>query len=329
MATDTSPGVGQRLRGHARTVFFGREDTRLRATYRVLLAMPVFWVLAGGVLAGNIQAQVAAIPHGSEPFGGLWTSLLHGGFVLLLLVGWARYVDRRPLSNYGVSATPAWARDLLVGLAALFGAFGLWVAVTVGLGWATVEVAASSPDLALPLAIAVYVVALGIHSLLQQLVFFRIVVGNAAEGLHSRGVTARRAALAGVLAAVPIFVAMHQLTVNLRMLDLAVVAVIYGLLYVHTGEIAYGSGLHLGIFVAGGVLFVPATAAADTASLLAVEQSLPASFAVLGEYGFPKMVLAYMVLLAVMRWRHGEVPIEADVARWRGGDGAGQTSSTS
>lgn len=152
---------------------------------------------------------------------------------------------------------------------------------------------------------------------MQQLAFFRVIVGNAAEGLHSRGVTARRAAAAGVLASVPIFIATHQLTVDLAMLDLAVVGVIYGLLYVPTGELACGPGLHLGTFVAGGVLFVPASATAGTASPLAVRQSLPGSVAVPGEYGFPKMVLAYLLLLAFTTWLHGEVPVEADVARWR------------
>lgn len=316
MAAETSTGVGGTVRTYARALVVGREDFRIRATYRVLLAMPVFWVLAGGVFSGNIQARVAAVPAGGEPLGGLAASLLHGGFVLVLLVGWARYVDRRPLSNYGVSASPSWAVDLLVGLGALVAAYLLWFAVAVGLGWATVDVAASAPHLSLPVAIAVYVVALGIHSLIQQLVFFRVIVGNAAEGLYSRGLTARRAALVGILAAVPIFIAMHQLTIDLRTLDLAVVGVVFGLLYVHTGELAYGLGLHLGTFVAGGVLFAPAASTADSLSLLAVSQSLPASIAVLGEYGFPKLLLAYLLLLAVLTVRHGEVPVEADVARW-------------
>ena len=327
MATGSGGARGGALRGRLRRPVSGRDDPRIRATYRVLLAMPTFWVLADGVIAGNIQARVAAVPAGGEPLGGLSASLLHGGFVLLLLLGWARYVDRRALSDYGVSASPSWTVDLVVGLGALFAAFALWFVVVVGLGWATVGVAASAPRAALPVAIAVYVVALGIHSLIQQLVFFRVIVGNAAEGLHSRGVTARRAAVAGVLAAVPVFIAMHQLTVDLAMLDLAIVGVIYGLLYVHTGELAYGLGLHLGTFVAGGVLFVPASATAGTASLLAVRQSLPDSVAVLGEYGFPKVVLAYLLLLAFMTWRHGEVPVEADVARWR--PSPAQTSSTS
>lgn len=329
MGTESKSGAGAAIRSRIRPLVLGVEDTRLRATYRVLLAMPVFWVLAGGVLAGNIRAQVGAIPSGGAPLGGLAASLLHGGFVLLLLVGWARYVDRRPLSNYGVSASPSWAVDILVGLGALFASYVLWFGVAVGLGWATVDVAASAPRLALPAAIGVYVVALGIHALIQQLVFFRIALGNAAEGLHSQGLTARRAALAGILVAVPIFILMHQVTVDLRMLDLAIVGVIYGLLYVHTGDLAYGVGLHLGSFIAGGVLFVPASATPDTASLLAVTLSPPASLAVLGDYGFPKMLIAYAFLLAFLTWRHGEIPVEADVARWDSPKRSSQTSSTS
>jgi hypothetical protein len=58
-----------------------------------------------------------------------------------------------------------------------------------------------------------------------------------------------------------------------------------------------------------------------------VTSSLPASVAVLGEYGFPKVILAYAFVLAFLAWRHEVVPVEADVARWS--SRSSQTSSTS
>lgn len=91
---------------HLRSVVRGNHDPRLRATWRVLLAWPVLWLLTGGVLTGNLQAAVGAIPSGPGLAAGLSQSLLHAVFFAVVLVPWARYVDRQPLSAYGLSASP-------------------------------------------------------------------------------------------------------------------------------------------------------------------------------------------------------------------------------
>lgn len=298
-----------------RVLVWGRSDSRVRATYRVLLAMPVFWILAGGLIAGPLRASVGVIPSGNEPFAGLAGSVLHAGAVLVLLVGWARYLDREPLSSYGVTASRSWVSDLLVGLSAVAVAFGLWFAVASALGWASIGLALSSPGGSLVGGVVLFVVTLGLHVWVQQLVFFRIIITSAAEGLHSRGVTQRRAVLAAIVVAVPIFIAMHQLRLDLRMVDLAVVGLIYGLVYVHTGELAVGIGLHLGIFLGDQVVFVAASNASETLAVVSVTQSLPASLAVLGSYGFPKMIIAYGVVAGYLVWSHDGLPVTTEIAR--------------
>jgi hypothetical protein len=312
---------GGRLSGVAdwlRLLVRGREDSRVRATYRVLLAMPVFWILAGGVIAGNLRGTIDAIPSGDAPLAGLAGSVLHAGVVLVLLVGWAHYFDRRPLSSYGATASRAWLEKLVVGLAAVGVAFGLWFAVASALGWASVSVVLSAPRGSLLVGAALFTVTLALHVWVQQLVFFRIIIRNAAEGLSSRGVSPRRAVFAGILVAVPIFIAMHQLALTLRMVDLAVVGLIYGLAYVHTGDLAAGIGLHLGIFFADQVLFVAGSSAVETLAVFQVTQSLPAPLAVLGIYGFPKMIIAYCLVSMYLLWRHDGIPVETGIARWSG-----------
>lgn len=303
--------------GRLRALVRGRTDTRVRATYRVLLAVPVFWILAGGVIAGNLRALVPAIPTGEARLAGLAGSVLHAGAILVLLVGWARYLDRRPLSAYGVSASGPWLGRLLVGTGAVVAVAGLWNAAAAGLGWVSVEVAASAPQGSLPVALALYVAALGLHVWAQQLVFFRIVLGNAAEGLHSRGLAPRRAALAGIAVAVPLFLAIHQLGSGLRILDLTVVGLIYGLSYVHTGDLALGIGFHLGAFLLG-PLFVPAADTATALSVFGVTRTMPDAVATLNAYGFPKLLVAYGLVLGLIVYERGEIPVVADIARWDG-----------
>lgn len=55
--------------GRLEPIVRGRDDRRVRATYRVLLAMPVFWILSGGVIDGQTQSAIERIPSGGEPLG--------------------------------------------------------------------------------------------------------------------------------------------------------------------------------------------------------------------------------------------------------------------
>lgn len=119
-------------------VIFGEADPRVRATWRVLLAMPLLWILTGGILAGNLQSAIEVIPSGGARLSGLAQSILHGGFFLIALVVWARHLDRQPLSNYGVSVSLGWVRDVLVGFVAVVIGQGVWVGLSSLLGGKTV-----------------------------------------------------------------------------------------------------------------------------------------------------------------------------------------------
>lgn len=282
-----------------RHVVVGTDDPRIRATWRVLLAMPLLWTLTGGVLTGNLQSALEVLPSGQATGAGLAQSLLHAGFLLLALVPWARYVERRSLSTYGVSAAPGWVRDGLVGFLAVLVGFGVWSGLTSLLAATTLAVAPSAPGPSGLLAAGLLFVALVLHAAVQQIVFFRVILTNAADGLQTRGVAASDAALAAVPVAVVFFVLMHGDSTPLRMLDLAVAGGIFGLLFLHTGELALGIGAHFGALYGGTVVF----------SVIRVTGSLSGVPGVIDQYGFPKLVVAYLVLLAWLGWR-GELSID-------------------
>jgi len=309
MATTGNQSGTDRVVERIRGVGWGRHDPRIRATWRVLLAMPVLWVLTGGVLAGNLQSAVGVLPSAGATGGGVTQSLLHAGFFLAALGVWARYLDRRPLSDYGVSASPRWVRDGVVGFAAVLVGFGAWTGLTTAFGPTSVAVAPSVPQGSVLLGVIVPFVALVLHAAVQQVVFFRVILESAAEGLHSRGVSAAGAVAGAVPVAVLLFVVMHGQAGPLRLLDLAVAGGIFGLLYLHTGELALGIGAHFGALYGGIVV----------SAVVRVTGSLSGVPGVLDQYGFPKMVVAYVVILAWLRWRRGEVPVRTDVARWSAG----------
>lgn len=291
------PPAGRRL---------GASDRRARATWRVLLAVPVLWVLTGGVLAGTVQSAIDVLPSGRTRGSGLAQSLLYGGFFLVALLGWARYLDRRPLSDYGVSVSPGWIRDGLVGFVAVLVGFAVWIGILSGLGATTVVVSPSLPQGSPLLGPVLPFAALVLHAAVQQVVFFRVVLGTAAGGLSSRGVGAGGAAAGAVAVATLSFVAMHGDATPLRVVDLAVVGGISALFSLHSGEVALGLGAQSGALCAGPVVSAVVRVTSSPAGVLGA----------LDPYGFPKLVVAYPVVVAWLIRLRGEIGIWRGIVRW-------------
>lgn len=297
-------GVVERVRA----VGWGASDSRVRATWRVLLAMPVLWTITGAILTGNVQSAIEAIPSGGAMGGGVAQSLLHAGFFLAALLVWARYLDRQPLSNYGVSISRGWVRDAVVGFAAVLIGSGVWIGLTSVLSETTVVIAPSIPQESILIGLVFPFVALVLHAAVQQVVFFRVILETAAEGLHSRDISPDHAAVAAIPVAVLLFILMHGSMTALRIFDLAVAGSIFGLFYLHTGELGLGIGAHFGALYSGIVLSAVIQETGSAAGVLGV----------LDQYGFPTMMIAYVVVVAWLLWSQGELPIESDIARWSG-----------
>jgi hypothetical protein len=279
---------------------------RLRATWRVLLAGLLVLPLTE---AASVQVA-SAIGSRAPVVVGTVQAVLFG----VLLVGWARYVDRRPLADYGFRSPPTWALDLVVGAGAALVAWALWFGVGTALGWTTVTVSLSAPEGPVALGLVAALVAFGTNVWVQETVFQRLVLKNTAEGLASRTLGARRAVLAAWLLTVAYFVAIHGATRPRFVVDLAVAGAVYGALYVHTGSLGLPVGVHLGANAVGGAVFVPMRIASDRAAVFTVSGGVPGVDIL--NTGFPKVVLAYLLLLGWVRWRHGEAGIETAVAEW-------------
>lgn len=290
-----------------RRIGFGSTDRRLRATWRVLLAGP--FILLTQLVATTVTPMVGLT-------GMLPTGLFQFGAFVVLLVGWSRVVDRRTLRGYGFSVSARWVLELAVAFVAVVFAHLVWYGIGTWLGWTTLAVASPSAGgwgmLAVGLGTAF--VAIAVNVVVQDTVYFGIVLQNAAEGFATRGLTARRAAVGGWLVSVAFFAGIHSDTMG-RLLGLGVAGGLFGLLYLHTGELALPVGFHLGVNFTGGWLFVPAAIAPDRPAVVAVSEALPALDAVSGPR-IPQMAIAYLAIVAVLIWRRDGLPIESGIARW-------------
>lgn len=300
-----------------RAVVWGKDDRRVRATWRVALAWPVLWFLVGSaaVLVGDVIVPTGA----SLPVNMLLFGLIQGFFVAVALVAWARYLDRRPVADYGLSASGSWLLDLVAGFGAVVVAFGVWLGVGSALGWSTVELSMTAPRGSLVLGLGAVFVGVVVNVWVQETVFVGVVVTNAAEGLSRRGLGLSAAVVGAWVVAVLLFTAKHRPAELDRLLNLGLALGVFGLLYVHTGELALSIGVHTGVNYAGNALFVSPSLGVERPSMFHVTNSLSGLPGSLSEGAIPPILLAYLLLVGWIAWRNGGWRIVADRDAWRDG----------
>lgn len=268
-----------------RALFWNREERRLRAGWRLLLAavfvgLPT--VVASTAIAGGLGVGPDAptlVRFAVSAVGLLVGTLLGIGVA-------ARLLDRRPFRAYGFHLDRAWWRDL--GFGFLLGAalMTVIVAVELALGWAHVTgvfvarngsfLAVFALELGLLVCVAVYEEVLARGYLLR----------NAAEGLSRFG--AGRALVGGVVLSSLVFALAHASNPAATAASVLGILVAGGFLavsYVLTGELALPVGAHLSWNLFQGAVYgLPVSGLSLPATVVAVDQHGPVAFTG-GEFG--------------------------------------------
>lgn len=293
------------MTNRVRAVLWGADEQRLRATWRFLLAWPLLPIV--GVLVGLVMPVLGV--SGMIPGGPL-----QGVIFLGLLVVWARLVDRRPVSDYGVSATRSWLVNLFIGFTVVLAVWSSWHALAASLGWTRIELSLTAPRGSILVGLVGTMVSLAINSLVQDLVFFAIVLQSAAEGFRSRGLDPRRAVIGGWLVGILFFTVIHGMPGLVDVLAHAVGGAVFRALYVHTDNLALTVGVHWGSSWAAGNLFAGSAMATQFPSLFEVttlQQGIRGLWV-----SIPLYLVTYLVLAGWIRWRRGDLTIETDVSEW-------------
>jgi hypothetical protein len=288
-----------------RPVVWGSDESRVRAIWRFLLAWPLLPLVGLSVALVMPLAGVSGrIPGG----------VFQGVIFLGMLGVWARFVDRRPLSDYGVAATRSWLVRLLVGFGVVVSAWSGWHLLAAAQGWMHIELAMSAPGGLVVAKLVGALVSVAINTWVQDVVFFAIVLKGAAEGFRSRGVDPTRAVLGGWLVGMGFFTAIHGQATVLDTVNSLVIAGVFGLLYLHTGDLALTIGVHWGSSYAAGFVFVTGELASQAPSVVLVSEALPwAKGMATPIYLY---LATYLLLVAWLRLRRGEVAIETELAEW-------------
>lgn len=305
-----------RLQARLRLLLWGSDDPRLRASWRVLLT----W----GLLLGwsVIAARVAALtrPYWNTAPGPAQQLLNIGvgtAVFLVLFAGFARYIDRRPLADYGFTRSPVWVAELAIGFLAVLLGTTLWHALGVVLGWTTVELALAPSNPTTILWLLVLLVPWYLSGLTQSLLSVTLVTKNAAEGLHARGAARRYAVAGAVLVAITFFTLRHSPTSATRVLSLVFGGGVFTLLYVHSGDLALSIGALGSANYTNQFIFSSAGGQAGGVQVFQLSQSFPQVVDVIAGTNLPSLLLAYLVAVGWLTWQRDGLAVHPSLTQWR------------
>lgn len=240
--------------------FWNRSENRPRALWRIVGALAITMVVPGLIYSQTVQPLDLHFL-----VAGLGANALYTATAVVVLVTWAGYVDRRPVSRYGLRIDRRWLG--MLGIGALVGIAGWGGALATDLlfGWASVAALLSAGTGPFPLAVGLVVgiAQFTFVGIWEELVFRGIVMRNAVEGLHLPGVSRRWALLGGWVSSSVLFGVLHydQAGSVLALGFWVLAGLVLGLAYLLTDELAVPIGLHVAFDVSANHLWGLAAAA--------------------------------------------------------------------
>lgn len=305
---------------------WNRTEQRPRALWRILGAFVL--VAIGSQVVPSALFGNSALPPSVL---GLIQNVFSVITVVLVTVAWARYVDRRGLTEYGTELGAEWIRDAGAGIVIAFLAWGLALVVHLTVGWAHVSAVLSpgNAENALPflLALVAFVGQFLLVGIWEELLFRGLVLKNAAEGFHTQWLSERGAVLAGLVASSLLFGVVHvdQAASLLSLGFWVLMGVVLGSAYVITDSLAIPIGIHFATNLAFNSVYglsnVRPETAEITATLFRPEFTGPTRFVgVTGLVNLGVVVLIAGLSMGYVAVRYGPVRMRVSPANVSGSE---------
>jgi CAAX protease family protein len=311
------------------------DERRLRALWRQVLALALYVGLL--TIAGSMRGlSQSGLPGPTARWLALPLWQLPPALGALLGI-WllARFVNREPLSAFGLRLNGAWFADCGCGLALGVLLAGSVLLVEWLLGWVTVTGTLHSGVPPLPYAVAVLspLLLVAFAAVFGDLMLRAYPIRNLSQGMRDWAFGPRGALiLAWALTIGPVvanFLIQGQARgahrTALTPLNSALAAVMLGLGYVLTGRLGLTMGLHLGWDFSQGSVFgfpVAGLDTASTASLFVVTQGQDNLWAGLRSFGpTGGLLVTFLFLTGILvqvlyvRMRYGPVRLRTELAR--------------
>jgi membrane protease YdiL (CAAX protease family) len=256
--------------------------------YSVLIVF-LFWVTGNvvGMLAVSIDPSLVFLPREDVRYLGLNMIVLFIPSILSLLA-MARFVDRVPISVFGVTVHQGWLRDLGMGLALAVGMLALTLAGAFLFGKTTVEWSASGSVLP---AIGLTLAVLALGALNEELVFRGYPFQIFLKGIGPWGAMLLISSIFGLLHL------NNEGATAVSTLNTVLAGVLLCLAYLKTRSLWLPYGIHLGWNAGLAVVLGYPVSGIDTVSIL--KTHVAGSEAILGgSYGPEDGLLGTVIFLA-------------------------------
>jgi membrane protease YdiL (CAAX protease family) len=245
-----------------------------------------------------------------------------GGTTLVMLgvIGIsARYLDHRPLREYGYRLSRDWWQNLVVGT----GLGVLIVAMTTVIAHSTDSLRVTSgtlvPDAALLGWLLVFFAAFVGVAFYEEFIYRGSFITNAVEGLTARDISRPVATAVAVVASTFAFALIHlpgaivaDANVGLVVVKTGLLGGLFGVAYLRTEELALPMGLHLGVnYALMNIFGIGAAETPGVPSLLTVEHTATSLWS--PSRGIPLFVAilaGYVIVLLWTRWRNRDRPAQ-------------------
>lgn len=257
------PGTMRTLAGWPRAFFWSHEQGRARTPWLILLP------LLGAMVAITV-ADAAFSDRLPLPLAQLVVSAVPAAAAIGIILLSRRFLGaRRGLAEYGLAVDRRWIRDASVGFG--IGVVGVSIPFLVGIGAGWIEIAAVLDRGALALwpGILLYGIAMLLTGLWEELVLRGVFLCNAADGLR-RWLSPRRAIAGGLVLSGFVFGLGHlgQAAHPALILTWILPGILFGVIYVLSGNLALPIGAHAAFNITANLLFARTDVPLDDLSVL-------------------------------------------------------------
>jgi membrane protease YdiL (CAAX protease family) len=198
MATETNRSLLSRvLRG---------DDQKIRATYRVVLAF-VAYILAL-LIARIAVVSVLDVSILTAVILNVLSATLMG---LLFYFGWVRWLDSRPLRDYGISGSVSDIGYFALTFVATIVGIGLWFGIWSATGQLSIEAPLAFEEGSLFISVVLIAVWVTGGAIVQDLAFLGLIFTNSVDGVNSRINSRVVSLISGVAVTGVFFIAYHFL----------------------------------------------------------------------------------------------------------------------
>lgn len=291
-------------------VFWNPTEGRVRALWRIVPVTALVLVVPGVVLEVTLGDSNLPLV-----FRSLAGNAIYAGITALVLVVWARYVDRRPLAQYGFALDRSWAYGLALGALVGLVGWGGALATDLAFNWARIE-AVLSPgvgDVSGVVAFSAFTIQWAFVAFWEETLFRGLVMRNAIEGLSVPWLSRRAAVVGGLVGSSALFAVLHagQASSALALGFWLLAGLLLGTAYVSTDQLAIPIGLHFAFDFAVNNVFGLANVrpeAASTPMLVRPTFVGPERFVgVSGVVNTAWLLGIAAMVLAVVQWRRGSL----------------------